>query len=180
MASHLRMRAIWRALKKWSKAKYVRVAPILTTSIARRRLRRDAQSMQTPKMRSRECRPEPSGRRGALHRRQAWTPPVDIEQHAGQMHIRTDLPGVSKQDVQIEILRDQLIIEGERRAGAGGQQTARHRAECNYGHFYRVITLPAGVDPDSAQASMHDGVLDVSFRMAAAPGTVRRLDIQGG
>ncbi|WP_233556178.1 Hsp20/alpha crystallin family protein [Noviherbaspirillum sedimenti] len=131
-------------------------------------------------MRSRECRPEPSGRRGALHRRQAWTPPVDIEQHAGQMHIRTDLPGVSKQDVQIEILRDQLIIEGERRAGAGGQQTARHRAECNYGHFYRVITLPAGVDPDSAQASMHDGVLDVSFRMAAAPGTVRRLDIQGG
>lgn len=119
--------------------------------------------------------------RGALpglRRQQEWSPPVDIEQHAGQLHICADLPGVSKQDVQIEIIRDQLTIEGERRGRARHQ--AYRRAECNYGHFYRTITLPEGVDPDSAQARMHDGVLDITFVIAAAPDNARRLDIQGG
>lgn len=120
--------------------------------------------------------------KGAPPRRrlQEWTPPVDIEQHAGNLHICADLPGVNKQDVQIEIVHNRLTIEGERRGGVGGRPTGHRHAECNYGHFYRMITLPAGVDPDSAQASMHDGVLDITLRMAAAADSARRLDIQGG
>jgi HSP20 family molecular chaperone IbpA/uncharacterized membrane protein len=126
--------------------------------------------------------PGMSVRRGMLplaRTRGEWTPPVDIEQFDGQLHICADLPGVSKNDVQIEIVRGQLLIEGERR-GALGQHRQTHRlAECNHGHFYRSIPLPEGVDPDSAQASMHDGVLDITLQIGAVPNDARRLNIQG-
>lgn len=108
-----------------------------------------------------------------------WTPPVDIEQYDGQLHISADLPGVNKEDVQIEIVRGQLLIEGERRGGLGRHRQAHRQAECNRGHFYRSIPLPEGVDPDSAQASMHDGVLDITLQVAAIPDSARRLNIQG-
>ncbi|TCS34701.1 HSP20 family molecular chaperone IbpA [Paucimonas lemoignei] len=108
-----------------------------------------------------------------------WTPPVDIEQHDGQVHICADLPGVSKEDVQIEIVRGQLLIEGERRGGLGRHRQEYRQAECNRGHFYRSIPLPEGADPDSAKASMHDGVLDITLQVASIPNHARRLNIQG-
>lgn len=114
-----------------------------------------------------------------LPRTQEWSPPVDVEQYGGQLHICADLPGVSKQDVQIEIIRGQLMIEGERRGGLGRHRQEHRYAECNHGHFYRSIPLPEGADPDSAQATMHDGVLDITLRIAAVPDNARRLDIRG-
>lgn len=108
-----------------------------------------------------------------------WTPPVDVEQYDGQLHISADLPGVSKEDVQIEIVRGQLLIEGERRGGLGRHRQEHRQAECNRGHFYRSIPLPEGVDPDSAQASMHDGVLDITLHVGTIPNSARRLDIRG-
>jgi HSP20 family molecular chaperone IbpA/uncharacterized membrane protein len=121
-------------------------------------------------------------RRGMLplpRTRDEWSPPVDIEQYDGQLHISADLPGVSKQDVQIEIARGQLLIEGERRGGLGRHRQTHRHAECNHGHFYRSIPLPEGADPDSAQATMHDGVLDITLQIAAVPDNARRLNIQG-
>lgn len=108
-----------------------------------------------------------------------WTPPVDIEQHDGQLHICADLPGVSKEDVQIEIVHGQLLIEGERRGGLGRRRQMHRLAECNRGHFYRSIPLPEGADPDSAQATMHDGVLDITLQVAAVENNARRLNIHG-
>lgn len=108
-----------------------------------------------------------------------WSPSVDVEQYDGQLHISADLPGVSKDDVQIEIVRGQLLIEGERRGTLGRHRQAHRQAECSRGHFYRSISLPEGVDPDSAQASMHDGVLDITLQVAAVANNARRLNIQG-
>ncbi len=102
----------------------------------------------------------------AKHQAQAWMPPVDIEQHEDHVHICADLPGVSREDVGVDIVQGRLTIAGERRSGGGPQVQVRRRAECRYGHFYREIPLPEGSDPDSVQARLHDGVLDITVRIA--------------
>lgn len=110
-----------------------------------------------------------------------WMPSVEISQRDDQLIICADLPGIKQEDVQIEIHNDKLTIEGERReehqqpANAAGYR----RSERSYGNFYRMIPLPAGVDPDSAQASMHDGVLEIRIPVPSSPARRgRRIDIQ--
>lgn len=107
---------------------------------------------------------------------QAWMPPVEIFQNAAQVQISADLPGVSKQDVHVEIARGQLTIEGDRRKSSG--QDFQGQAEKKYGRFFRAITLPDRVDAQSGVARMQRGVLEISFRIASAPDLPRRLEIQ--
>ncbi|WP_164931976.1 SRPBCC family protein [Janthinobacterium sp. 17J80-10] len=109
---------------------------------------------------------------------QAWVPTVDLVQDAGQIYISVDLPGVSKQDVHIEVARGQLTIEGDRRRTYGAELEEQVLGECKYGRIFRAITLPAGVDSQSGVARMQDGVLEVTFKIASAPDLARRLEIQ--
>lgn len=109
-----------------------------------------------------------------------WMPPVEVVQRDNQLIICADLPGITRQDVQIEINQDKLTIEGERRDDreqAEGQ--VYRKSERSYGRFYRMIPLPPGTDPDSAQASMRDGVLEITIPVpASAQRRGRRIDIQ--
>jgi len=108
-----------------------------------------------------------------------WMPPVEISQRDSQLVVCADLPGVKKEDVQIEVMHNKLIIEGERRE-ENVQITPQgyRRSERSYGQFYRMIPLPEGVDPDAAQATMRDGVLEIRIPVPeAAARRGRRLDI---
>jgi HSP20 family protein len=121
-----------------------------------------------------------------------WMPPVEVHERDGRLHVCTDLPGLSKEDIKVDIGDGQLTIQGERRR-QGGDDTAGgnagtadasrrsggyFRSERSYGSFYRSIALPEGVDADSAQASFRDGVLDVSFDVPRAEAArSRRLEI---
>lgn len=108
-----------------------------------------------------------------------WMPPVEISQRDNQLVVCADLPGVRKEDVQIEIMHNKLVIEGERRE-ENVQITPQgyRRSERSYGRFYRMIPLPEGVDPDAAHASMRDGVLEIKIPVPeAAARRGRRLDI---
>lgn len=111
---------------------------------------------------------------------QAWMPPVDIVQNAGQLLICADLPGVSKQDVQIEIAHGQLTIEGNRHSNHGPEPQVHPHGERKFGRFFRAIVLPAGVDSQSGEARLKEGVLEITFKIASAPDLARRLEIQGG
>ncbi|MDB5761280.1 MAG: hypothetical protein JWQ21_275 [Herminiimonas sp.] len=109
-----------------------------------------------------------------------WMPPVEISQRDNRLVICADLPGIRKEDVQIEINNDKLTIEGERREE--NRQTAAQgyqRSERSYGRFYRMIPLPEGVDPNSVQASMRDGVLEITIPISAQTARRgKRIDIQ--
>ncbi|HEV7619102.1 MAG TPA: Hsp20 family protein [Burkholderiaceae bacterium] len=109
-----------------------------------------------------------------------WMPPVEISQRDNRLIISADLPGIAREDVQVEIDNGKLTIEGERREET--QQTAvqgYRRSERSYGRFYRMIPLPDGIDPDMAQASMQDGVLEITFPVSTSISRRgRRIDIQ--
>jgi HSP20 family molecular chaperone IbpA len=118
------------------------------------------------------------GQRHAIGPVREWTPPVEISEHDNQLVICAELPGIKKEDVQVEITSDQVTIEGERRTDSHQAQQACRHSERNYGHFYRAIALPDGVDPDAARASMHDGLLEITLPVPPNQPRVRRVDIQ--
>ena len=110
--------------------------------------------------------------------RSVWAPELDIYEEDGQLKIVADLPGLNKDDVQIEFRDGMLIIEGERRdehedKGNGGFR----RVERHYGRFYRTVQLPEGVNPEEAKAKFKNGELVISVPAPRRP-QGRRLDIQ--
>lgn len=111
--------------------------------------------------------------------RTLWSPRIDVQQRNDAVVVRADLPGVRKEDVQVEVEDDALIISGQRREEReeGGDDQGYRLVERSYGSFYRSVPLPQGANPDEIEATMRDGVLTVTLPVpeAARP---RRITIQ--
>lgn len=88
-----------------------------------------------------------------------WAPPVDIEEQDDAYVIEAEVPGVTKDDVNIELISNELIITGEikerEREGILRKRTRR------IGRFEYRVRLPEQVDPDNIEAKLTDGVLSV-------------------
>lgn len=122
-------------------------------------------------------------RRGAGEAPSMWAPQVELCERDGKLHVYADLPGLRREDVKVSMEGDQLVLEGERRSQheEGQPGSGFFHSERSYGTFYRSIPLPEGVDPQTADASFRDGVLDVCFD---APKTMRQqrrqIDVRDG
>jgi HSP20 family protein len=115
---------------------------------------------------------------GPFDRMAAWAPDVETFQRGDQFVVRADLPGLKREDVNIQITDDTLTIEGERRSEHEDRREGFYRTERSYGSFCRVVPLPDGAIADSAKATFQNGVLEVV--MQAPPREVargRRLEI---
>jgi HSP20 family protein len=109
-----------------------------------------------------------------------WAPPVETFERGDRLVVRAELPGVSQQDVNVELTTEALIIEGERRRAHTEQGEAAYRSEMSYGRFHREIRVPPEVTrPDEAQAEFRDGVLEVSLPLDQSRRGRRRIPIQG-
>jgi HSP20 family protein len=88
-----------------------------------------------------------------------WAPPVDIEEQDDAYVIEAEVPGVTKDDVNIEIVSNELMITGEikerERKGVLRKRTRR------IGRFEYRVRLPEQVDSDHVEAKLTDGVLSV-------------------
>jgi HSP20 family protein len=115
-----------------------------------------------------------SAARGAL-----WAPRIEALQKGDRYIVRAELPGLKRDDVDVELTDEALSIRGERREEHDEEREGYYRSEREYGRFQRTIPLPPGVITESAQATFRDGVLEVS--MQAAPSEAnrgRKIDIQ--
>jgi HSP20 family protein len=92
-----------------------------------------------------------------------WVPPLEVIERDGQLAIRAEVPGLSKDDVNIEIQDGQLVISGERKQEHEEQQGDVYRSERAYGSFCRAVLLPEGVKPEEATATFADGVLEITI-----------------
>jgi HSP20 family protein len=91
----------------------------------------------------------------------AWSPAVDVKERDGNLEVVAELPGIQKEDVRIECTDEGLILEGEKREEREETTGGVHRCERSYGRFYRMVPLPAGADPEKAQAEFKDGLLRI-------------------
>lgn len=108
-----------------------------------------------------------------------WSPQVEMFEREGRLVVRADLPGMKKDDVNVEITDDAVIIRGERRDESEENREGYYHSERSYGSFYRSIPLPEGVNADQADATFRNGVLEITMQAPARrESRSRRLDIR--
>ena len=103
----------------------------------------------------------PSGSSGPALRR--WVPAMDLVESGDQFVLRADLPGMSEEDIQIELEDGTLTVSGERKAEHKESKDSFQRIERAFGSFSRSLTLPDGVDAEAVSASFDRGVLEVQI-----------------
>jgi HSP20 family protein len=103
--------------------------------------------------------PSPSNG-GALRR---WMPAMDLVETDDHFVLRADLPGLTEEDVNIEVEDNVLTVSGERKAEHETSKEGYHRVERAFGSFARSLTLPEGVDAESVSASFDRGVLEITI-----------------
>ena len=96
-----------------------------------------------------------------------WRPDIEMFERNGQVVLRADLPGLTKDDVKVDITDDAVTIHGERKKEHEEKGETFYRSERSYGSFYRLVPLPDGMAPESANATFHDGVLEVTMKAPA-------------
>src|SRR5689334_6395958 len=99
------------------------------------------------------------GRTGNGGRR--WIPPMDLRETQDHLVLRGDLPGLTEDDIDIEIKDNVLTVSGERKADKEERGEGYYRVERAFGSFSRSLTLPQGVDADQVEANFDKGVLEV-------------------
>ena len=109
---------------------------------------------------------------------QRWSPAMDLVEGEDHFLLKADLPGLSEEDVAIEVHDNTLRILGERSAEHQQKERGWYRMERSFGHFSRSLTLPDGVNADAIQASFDKGVLEV--RIPPEERQPRRIEIQTG
>lgn len=95
----------------------------------------------------------------------AWAPVVDILETDNDLIVRAEVPGVTREDIDIEVTAESLSIRGERKCP--DCETEKFlRIERPYGPFERSFTIGVPVQADKVKASYRDGVLEVMIPKA--------------
>lgn len=89
--------------------------------------------------------------------------PLNIQESKEGYHVEAELPGVHKENVEISIKGDDLIIRGEKFCVNPERKKQYHRIERSEGHFYRAITMPKDIDKEKINAELKEGVLKIDI-----------------
>ncbi len=92
-----------------------------------------------------------------------WTPSVELIDKGEKYLVRAELPGLKREDMEVNIGEEGLTISGERKQDKSVKEEDYVYQEHFYGGFRRTIPLPTGVDPESVKASYEDGILEISL-----------------
>lgn len=110
----------------------------------------------------------PLGAAGGLMDR-LWTqekwdwPRLDLRETDSAIQVTADLPGVDKDNIEVSVQGDRLIIRGEKRSEDERREGNYYQVERSYGSFHRQVWLPAEVNPDKVEANYKDGVLTIDL-----------------
>jgi HSP20 family protein len=111
----------------------------------------------------------------------AWFPPVDIHEENDRIVLRAEIPGISREDIELSVENGTLTLRGEKKQEKQVESENAFRQERFYGSFVRSFVLPALIEPDRIQATYRDGVLEVVIPKAeeAKPKKIKVLSGNG-
>jgi HSP20 family protein len=95
-------------------------------------------------------------------RQNTFAPSIDISETDKQYMIDVEVPGMKKDDIDLNIENNTLTISGERKFEKKEDNKQYHRVESHYGSFSRSFTLPDNVKVDSISASYNNGILNIT------------------
>lgn len=107
-----------------------------------------------------------------------WMPQIEVLKRNGDLMVKADLPGLTKDNVKVELTDEALTISGERKEEKEEKHEGFYRSERNYGRFYRQIPLPEGAKTEKAHAVFTNGVLEVKIPVAKTESKARKLEIK--
>jgi HSP20 family protein len=106
----------------------------------------------------------------------SWAPRVDIYEAQGNLVIEAELPGLRREDIEIEVGGDRLTIKGTREVADGREYMRAERAQ---GAFHRSFAIAAPIDPAAVTATYRDGVLAITLPKAQQlEGTQVRVKVE--
>ncbi|MCP5090664.1 MAG: Hsp20/alpha crystallin family protein [Gammaproteobacteria bacterium] len=88
---------------------------------------------------------------------------LDIIDREKELVVRGELPGVEKDDIDVTVAGDRLMIEAEREFEEVDEKEEFYRHELGYGKLMRTVALPAEVDPEKIHAELKEGILTVTL-----------------
>jgi HSP20 family protein len=104
-----------------------------------------------------------------------WTPPVDLYETQGAFVLTAELPGLTRDAIEIHAEESRIVIRGERAGGAVPCEQY-HRVERGHGRFSRAFLLPEPIEVESVSADLKDGLLTVTIPKAGGRGA-RRISV---
>jgi HSP20 family protein len=109
---------------------------------------------------------------------EAWAPRVDIREEKDAVVLSAELPGVSKDEVKVELVNGVLTISGEKKSEKTEDENGFYRSERVYGSFERSFTVPDTLDAEKIEAEYANGVLKLTLpkRPEATP---KKIAIKG-
>lgn len=93
----------------------------------------------------------------------SWAPRVDIYETEDSYVVRADLPGIKKEDIEIDLKDNTLVVRGEKKFNGKSDKHNYVRVERKYGKFVRNFRLSDNVDRGKIKANYKDGVLEINI-----------------
>jgi len=95
-----------------------------------------------------------------------WTPALDMNEDRDNIYVNVELPGMKREEIDLQLHQQTLTISGERRAENKVEDSETYRAERYVGRFQRSVQLPRTVDSTKVKAQYRDGILTVTLPKA--------------
>jgi len=109
-----------------------------------------------------------------------WTPPLEVKDKNGNFVVTAELPGLTKEEIKVEVIENSLVIEGERKREKEEKGEEFYRSERYYGNFYRSIPLPKGANAEQVKAELTNGILEVTIPVPEVKPATRQVPIGTG
>lgn len=97
------------------------------------------------------------------YRKDSFMPSVDVSETETQFELSVELPGLKKEDINVDLEKGRLTISGERKSSKEREGKNFHRVERQYGKFSRAFYLPETIDEESIVAKYEDGILNITI-----------------
>jgi HSP20 family protein len=109
-----------------------------------------------------------------------WAPPLEVSEKEGVFLATLELPGITKDDLKVEVTEEMLTVTGERKLEKETKEENVFRSERYYGKFHRQIMLPKEAKVDQIKAELKNGVLAISIPVPNIQAKARTVPVVEG